>query len=76
MTKGTWNSQLSERASKLTEKGAHYFIGWLIRAGMDNPEVMAEFLRALKKVETDPSLRDCLKEEERNAGHCARQTEA
>ena len=60
--KEKWNSELSERASRLTAKGAHHFIARLIAAGSDKPSVMAEFERVLHQLETAPHLRQCWKE--------------
>ena len=45
--KNTSNCELSERASRLNENGAHYFIAWLISAGRNKPEIRAEFERGL-----------------------------
>ena len=61
----TWNGQmaemerLSQRAAKLSERGAHYFVGWLIGAGMHKPAMMAEFEKVLTRLENDPELRHC-----------------
>ena len=61
-TNRNWNGQLSQRAAKLSERGAHYFVGWLIGAGMDKPEITAEFEKVLRQIETDPKLRYCWRE--------------
>ena len=53
---------LSQRAAKLSERGAHYFVGWLIGAGMQNPAMAAEFEKVLHRLETDPLLRYCWRE--------------
>jgi hypothetical protein len=58
-TRQTWNSEHSQRACKLSERGAHYFVGWLIGAGMDKPEIAEVFEEVLAKMETDPTLRYC-----------------
>ena len=66
--KGTWSSQMNEmdrlsrRAAKLSERGAHYFVGWLIGAGMQKPEMSAEFEKVLHRLENDPDLRHCWRE--------------
>lgn len=67
----TWSQQLSARASMLTEKGAHSFVGWLIRAGVGNPEMLGEYERALNKVERDPNLQYCRKDGQRPPGQDA-----
>jgi hypothetical protein len=60
-----WDTQmaemerLSQRAAKLSERGAHYFVGWLIGAGMHKPAMMAEFEKVLTRLENDPELRHC-----------------
>lgn len=56
------DSPLSERAAKLSTRGAHYFVGWLISSGKHIPEVAAEFERALHHLENDPNLRSCWRE--------------
>jgi hypothetical protein len=58
-TTDTFASDLIERASKLNENGAHYFVGWLISAGMQRPEVMTELERVLREFETAPNPQDC-----------------
>lgn len=64
----TWNARvnemnrLSQRAAKLSERGAHYFVGWLIGAGMQKPAMMAEFEKVLARLEVDPELRHCWRE--------------
>lgn len=61
----TWNTQvaemnrLSQRAAKLSERGAHYFVGWLIGAGVQKPAMMAEFEKVLTRLENDLELRHC-----------------
>lgn len=60
-TNGTGRGDLSERAANLTETGAHYFIGWLISAGMHKPEIKAALDHVLAEFETDPGLRYCWK---------------
>ena len=62
LTNRNWNSQLSQRAAKLSERGAHYFVGWLIGAGTDRPEISAEFEKVLRQMETDPKLQYCWRE--------------
>lgn len=52
-------NRLSQRAAKLSERGAHYFVGWLIGAGMQKPAMMAEFENVLARLEVDPKLRHC-----------------
>jgi len=60
-----WNSQLSQRAAKLSERGAHYFVGWLIGTGMDKPEIATEFEKVLHQLESDPKLQYCWRESDR-----------
>lgn len=61
----TWEAQvnemkrLSQRAAKLSERGAHYFVGWLISAGTHKPAMMAEFEKVLARLEKDPDLSHC-----------------
>jgi hypothetical protein len=55
----TGNRGLSERASGLNEIGAHYFAGWLISAGFQQPELMTEIETVLQEMESDPGLRHC-----------------
>lgn len=61
----TWSARvnemnrLSQRATKLSERGAHYFVGWLIGAGMQKPAMMAEFEKVLARLESDPKLSHC-----------------
>lgn len=65
---GNWVQQmtemkrLSQRAAKLSERGAHYFVGWLIGAGMYKPAMMAEFEKVLTRLEKDPELSHCWRE--------------
>ncbi len=65
---GNWGKQvaemkrLSQRAAKLSERGAHYFVGWLIGAGMHKPAMMAEFEKVLARLEKDPELSHCWRE--------------
>ena len=65
---GNWGEQmtemkrLSQRAAKLSERGAHYFVGWLIGAGMHKPAMMAEFEKVLTRLENDPELSHCWRE--------------
>ncbi len=54
--------QLSQRAAKLSERGAHYFVGWLIGAGMHKPAMMAEFEKVMTRLENDPELSHCWRE--------------
>ena len=51
--------RLSQRAAKLSERGAHYFVGWLIGAGIQKPAMMAEFEKVLARLEVAPELRHC-----------------
>lgn len=64
LTEGGRRAELHERASDLNEIGAHYFIGWLISAGFQRPEVMAEIEWVLEDMETGPELRHCWMKED------------
>lgn len=64
MTEGTRSAGLDERASGLNEIGAHYFVGWLISAGFQRPEVMAEIEWVLEDMETSPDLLHCWMKED------------
>ena len=55
-TDTTWITNLGARAAGLNELGEHYFAGWLISAGFQKPDVMAEIEALLKVMETDPAL--------------------
>ena len=55
-------NKLGERAAKLSTRGAHFFVGWLISSGKHIPEVAAEFDRALHHLEIDPTLHYCWRE--------------
>lgn len=62
MSEQTWSKQvaeLSRRAAKLSERGAHYFVGGIIGAGLLRPELLAEFEKVLHRLETDPQLLYC-----------------
>ena len=58
----TWKSEFTEKASKLNINGMHYFLGWLIRAGIQDRNIMAEFERLLHEAETDSKLRHWFKQ--------------
>ena len=64
MTEGARSAGLEERASGLNEIGAHYFVGWLISAGFQRPEVMAEIEWVLEDMETSPELHHCWMKED------------
>ena len=64
MTEEAQSAGLQERASGLNEIGAHYFVGWLISAGFQRPEVMAELECVLEDMETDPNLQHCWMKED------------
>lgn len=64
MTEGARGAGLDERASALNEIGAHYFVGWLISAGFQRPEVMAEIEWVLEDMETSPDLLHCWMKED------------
>lgn len=68
MVKESRIADLNKRTSGLNEIGAHYFVGWLISAGFQRPEVMAELEWVLEDMETDPNLRHCWMKEEAKAG--------
>ena len=62
MSELTWSKQVAElsgRAAKLSERGAHYFVGGIIGAGLLKPELLAEFGKVLHRLETDPQLLYC-----------------
>jgi len=56
------NNKLAARAAKLSTRGAHFFVGWLISSGKHIPEVAEVFERALHHLETDPKLQYCWRE--------------
>jgi len=56
-TETTGSRDLCERVSGLNELGAHYFAGWLISAGFQQPDVMTEVEAVLHEMEADPDLR-------------------
>lgn len=58
-TDDDWKSDLAERARRLNSNGAHYFVGWLLSAGFQKPEIMAAIEHTLRELETNPSLQHC-----------------
>ncbi|MEO6741938.1 MAG: hypothetical protein ABIP20_16970 [Chthoniobacteraceae bacterium] len=65
MSELTWSKQVAElsgRAAQLSERGAHYFVGGIIGAGLLRPELLAEFEKILHRIETDPQLLYCWRE--------------
>jgi hypothetical protein len=58
---------LAARASRLNEIGEHYFVGWLVSAGFQRPEIMREIERVLHDIDNDPALRHCTPQEDSTA---------
>ena len=64
---------LAARASRLNEIGEHYFVGWLVSAGFQKPEIMTEIERVLHDIDNDPALRHCASQEDSTAAPIAAQ---
>ena len=58
-TEEPWDEQVRARTSRLNANGAHYLIGWLVSAGFQRTEVMAELDWLMDDMETSPEFQHC-----------------